>query len=735
MTLTKLGLIASVSSLTLTAGVNVVMAQESEPSAEGLQGHIEEVLVTARKRAETLYEVPVSVTVVSADRINSLGANSLDDLNSITPNVTVAENGAINIRGIQSNVRNVGFEAGISIFIDGVYLGRPALNNQDLLDVDQIEVLRGPQGTLYGKNTTAGAINITTLRPTDQLQMRALAEYGDHGRMRGGVVVAGPIVDGLVGGKLTAYGGESDGYVTNRYNGQKTGNDDYYGFRGELRLTPTAALDIALRADWLNNDGEAARVTSSLTPGSNGIYFGAIGPGTLGPIDIQESVAGNTPTSINEDAVAINEAKGGGVSLSADYQFEGGSTLTSITAYRTQRTFVRGDDDYTTADLIWHTWDDRTDQWTQELRLSSRSGERFRYVIGAYALHQKSTSARPITLGTNFPLNALLGTSTFEFRNDVMVKTTAYSLFANADYDLLDKLTLNVGLRYTDESKKLNFAQLGVPGLYPDLDLADEFADNDLSPTVSLIYRPVANMSFYGTVSRGFKSGGWNPDITSTDQIQFNSESVTNYEIGTHMNLLDGRLALNAAVYHMDYDDLQISQFLSLALGRVIRNAGAVKIDGAEFDLTVRPASWLTLSTGAGYNDAVFTDYDDHAGGVYTGNQVQGSPKWSVFAAGDVRYPLGFGDLIARAEYSYRSRVYFTPNQDADFSTEPEGLVNARVGLSLMDGRMEVLAFGENLTDEVSLRDAFDQGVGVPVFLRAYSEGRRFGVRVTYRYR
>lgn len=695
---------------------------------------VEEIVVTARKHAESLADVPISLTAVSSEQINQLGATSLTNLNTVIPNASIAANGSVVIRGIQSNTRNVGFESGASVFVDGVYLGRPQLNNLDLIDVEQVEVLRGPQGSLYGKNTTAGAINITTLRPTDRLVLRATADYSnDNNRARAGIAASGPVIDGLLGVKVAAFNGHSDGYVTNRFDGQKTGKDDYYGVRGELRLTPSDNWDIALRADWLVDDSLPAQPTSYLLPGSNGLFLGTVAPGQLGLIDVSSGVRDNTPTSINAYTSAKYSHEGGGVSLTIDRAFDNGLDLVSISSYRTQHIDDTADDAFVPFDVVWHRFDDETDHWSQELRLSSDRRSRLRYTVGAYLFGQESTSARPITGGVNYVVNALLGTTTYEFRNDVRLRTSSYAFFANADYDLLDTLTANVGLRYTSEEKRLNFVQRGVPGAFPDLDIVDRFTDSDLSPTVSLIYRPLPDWSFYATLSRGFKSGGWNPDITISEDIGFGQENVTNYEIGAHLRMLGGRLVSDIAFYHQDYKDMQVNQFLGEALGQVTTNAGRSRIDGVEFTATASLARWLALSSGFGYNHAEFSDYHDGMGHDYEGKQIQGSPRWSYFAAADIQQPIAADvDLIARTEFSRRGRIYFTPGNESVFSSPPQNALNARLGVALLQGRLEIVAYGDNLTDEVVVQSAADQSTGVPVRIVAYNEGRVWGVRFRY---
>ena len=683
-------------------------ASASKPRTDSLI----EIIVTARKRVERLQDVPASITAIGEEQIGSLQATSLSDLNVVTPNARVARDGGIVIRGISSNTRNSGFEAGASIFLDGVYLGRPVTNNQDLIDVERVEVLRGPQGTVFGKNTSAGAINITTRRPGEELEAKTEAEFGNFGHVRVGGYASGPLVSGVLAGKLSVFSSHSDGYQVDLFNGQRNGAEGVLGSRGELRWTP-GDWDIALRADAARDTGE--------------------------PVDAEPSQGfalafAPKRDQIDSDHPLEYEQKGGGVSVTAERTLASGQTLTSITAWRTSRRRLLGDDDFTPLDIAWHVFEDKARHWTQELRLSSSANERLSYVAGLYYFGQDLDSYRPVTLGAlNPPFFRGL------FFNLVDVRTSAYAAYANADYHFTPRLTLNAGLRYTYEDKKLDFFQQGI-GPYPNYDLNDAFTDADFSPTLSLSYAVNDDLTTYAKVSRGYKSGGWNPDITTTDQIKFDAETVTNYEIGAKSVLADGRLRVNAAAYYMDYTNLQVNQFLGQFAGFAIRNAGSVPIKGVELEVTAAPLQWLNLSAGFGYNDATYRDYDngrapsDPGFQDFSGNQVPQSSRYSGFLTVDVHRPIGSaGMLVLRAEQSYQSRVFFEDTNDPVFSAGSYGLLNARIGWERADGAVQVYLYGSNLTDERALIGRRPDSLTLGLLLDTYNPPRTYGVRLGYR--
>jgi iron complex outermembrane receptor protein len=680
------------------------LAQDAQSSAVS---SVEEIVVTARRREESLQNVPASIQVVGEQQINALNASSLADLNGAMPSVRVSQDGSLSIRGISSNTRNIGFEAGAAVYVDGVYQGRPAGNDQDLVDIERVEILRGPQGTLYGKNTTAGALSITTISSGETWRGRANLRLGDHNERSFAGYVAGPLTE-TVGVKFAVFRREQDGFQNNVVNGEDYGNADSLGGRAELRFSDVAGWDLSLRGDYVRDD-------------TNGPYPEPV----TGPF-----VVAGTDT-IGEDLHRSNRVEGGGASLTAERDL-GGGVLTSVTAARRLDTELIYDDDYGPLDLVWHHWEDAADQFSQEVRYASGTAGRLDYIVGAYYFDQVLDSFRPFSLFGD-PLG---------FYNRVRVETQAYALFANADVEITGSLTLTTGLRYTVENKDLQFEQQGTPLFgYPDVPLSrDSFEDDDLSPTISLRYQVTPDIMAYMTVSQGFKSGGWNPDLTlqtATDGFQFGPEKNTNYELGLRTQLFDRQLTLNATIFHMDYDDLQVSQFISPTAGFVIRNAASAEIDGVELELLAHPTSWLDITTGAAYNEAKYQTF--LSGKVsppdYNGQTLTNAPKYSAYISGDINFPISSSwNVVLHGDYRYESAVWFTDDRvvlgGLETARDGADMLNARVGLE--SDRIEISLYAQNLTDERTLRSRVADILTQSFVLDTYSAPRQYGVRIGY---
>lgn len=706
---------------TLSVLVAAPQARAQTQEAVSSSAALGDIVVTARKRTESLQDVPASIQVVGEAQIKALNVSSLSDLNGATPNASIAPNGgpnagSITIRGISSNTRNAGFEAGAALYVDGVYQGRPAGNDQDLVDIERVEVLRGPQGTLYGKNTTAGAFNLTTVSPGDSWTGKGFVRFGSRQLAQVAAYAAGPLVPDVLGAKISVYRRVQDGYQKDINTGEEYGNTDAYGVRGQLRFTP-GEWTFDLRGDYFNDEGNSPQQEP------------VSGPAVIPGID---TVASNIKS--------VRTAEGGGASLTAARDV-GIGEISSISAWRTLKTYSVTDDDFYVVAPIFgtvsHRWLDKARQFSQELRLVSNSSGPFSYVLGLYYFNQVVKADRPFDV---FGLTDV-------FFDKVRIDTDSYAAFANADYKITDQLTFTAGLRYTTETKKLDFEQKGfAPTGYPDVPRSfDKFTDSDLSPTASLKYDFSQDINVYVTVSRGFKAGGWNPDITkrtTVEGIYFDAEKVTNYEAGLRTQFLDRKLTVNITGYHMDYGNLQISQFLG-ADGFVITNAGKAVIDGAELEVIALPATWLSLRAGGAYNDAHYTQFNSSPpGGIgggaplvsYAGQQFTNAPKFEAYISGDINAPINDAlDLVLHADYRYQSKVYFddarTVKDGFAYSRDGFGLLNARVGVQT-DSGLEVSFYAQNLTNKRVLVNRASDILTASMVVDTYGAPREFGVRV-----
>lgn len=646
---------------------------------------LEEVVVTARKRVETLQDVPISITTMGEEQLQRLGAVSLKDIRHVVPSMHYQDRGALQteltIRGVGGDARNIGIESGVGMYVDGVYAGRTSSYNIDLADIQQIEVLRGPQGTLFGKNTTGGALNIITEKPSDAFIAKGQASYGNYNALRLKGSLNGALTDSLFG-KVVLASWDRDGYLDNLYDGSELQGEDRKSARLQLRYLATDRLEFNFSADFTHDDQKAI-----LNQLGSDAGFGA-------PFYNRDRFKVNTDqrNSIERDMY--------GLSLTADYAFDSGFQFTSITAFRDTDITVHSDIDQTPVDIFRSgPFTDDGEQLSQEFRLASPGGERIDYVAGLYFYWQDAAASRQI-FASGTPL----------FFTDGPVDTTAYAAFANVNFNLSEAFTLTTGLRFTDEEKEGEYSQYSEvsPAFIKDIpDL--ETSSNEMSWTVSGNYKWSEEVSTYLSASRGFKSGGFNVDPLATpapltaDDITFDPEFVTTYELGFKADLFDNLARVSGAVFYSDYEDRQVSQFETVGgIPTVItRNAGESEIEGAEFEFNFAPSDKWLLYGSVSYLDGKYTSFPGATtgGADYTGNTTEKTPRWSVNLGGEYRHPVAGGELSIAPQYSYAGLTYLQPDNGAFNVEAGYGLVNLRIGYRTLNDRYAVYLWGKNLSD------------------------------------
>ena len=653
---------------------------------------LQEVVVTARKREENVRDVPVSLVTFSASELAARDADDLSSLGNSIPNVvigTTSEDRRQNIvmRGISTDARSIGQETGVAVYLDGVYTGRTETYNQQLSDIDQVEVLRGPQGTIFGKNTTEGAISLTTIKPGDTPTGSAMLNFGNFGLVEGGGFVSGPLKEGLLYGKISLYGATDNGYATNVFNGSRAGDRNDGGGRFQLRTTPNENLDITLSGDF--------------TAHHNHPYRWDVTTGTYGNIP--------GPFTFDEAYPSTERTANGGFALNVEDRLAGGYTLTSITSWRESDWTDHSDETWNGQHLAFSDYTEHSDYASQELRIASPAKARLDYVAGLYYSYQYSTTHTPVSIGDD--LAAIFGVpdglESFDLRSNV--KTDGYAAFANASYHLDSSWTLTAGGRYTWEKKHLDYHQLDPDGLGfvsnigP---LSRDYSQGDFTPTASVVYAVTGHVNVYATFASGYKSGGFNVDTLSTvNRIEFGPEHVNNYELGAKGEFLDGRLQANIDVFHMDYTDLQITQYDPASFSNYIGNAASAKINGLEFDAVGRVTSAWTVSGHVGLLDTKFDKFIDQYGNDLAGERLTFAPKFSGSVATQYSVPVTAGvAAYVNGEFDYRSSMYAQYN-DIKF-TPPDvlgayGLLNGSIGLSFDNAKWKIEVYGRNLTNKL----------------------------------
>lgn len=747
--LTRVGLATS-----MIGVMGAAHAQEANPGA-GAPPTREVVIVTATKRAEDLQDVPISMSAFGAAEIEDTGSQNLQDLASSIPNLVYPSSreggGAdISIRGVfqQAQPLQIGFDNGYGVYLDGVYMGKHFSVNQDLGEIERVEVLRGPQGTLFGKNTIAGALNIVSKRPRNGFEGRVSADYGNYDLKRLRASVNVPIIDDLLAVRVAMAGTKRDGYVRNETLGVDLANIDDVNGRILVGFTPTDSTGVYLSLDHRHSVSRHYEAENA----------------DIGAVNY---TADDVPFTVYRDFIDRNDLKTFGSSLTVEHELDNGFAFTSITGFRDDRINAPRDVDgsdfggYNRVEMVVSQ-----ELFTQELRVASPDYDRFDFVAGLYYFNQANKRNETAeVLATWRP--TIAGFANFIYDVDV----ESYAAFFHSNYRFTDDLTLFGGLRYTDETKELEALQTSNPaailpafGVPPgQAVIPEDIQDSDLSYTAGLRYEFSDDLMVYGSVSTGYKSGAFNVggNITTAilaNELTVDPESVTSYELGAKSVLLNGMVQLNGALFMLNYDDLQVRVFDPTvgAIGsNVLKNAASVESSGFEMELSVWPTDALSLALGVGYVDSTYKSFpgvplqrpagsygDANDGAIdrrtdATGNQVPLAPKWTVNAAIGYDLPLpNDGAWRTRLDYNYRSERF-----GADGSTnDPEdllpaySLLNLRTGYEAPDGRFGVYLWGKNLTDETQLDETrFIQFITGRLQQR-YIEPRTYGITLEYNF-
>jgi len=688
-------------------------------------GGVEEIVVTAQHRAVNVQETPISLTAITGKTLSDSGVRRVEDLANMLPNVYIDDRNLrgqnIAIRGISADLSNPGLDQGVGIFVDGVYLGRATAANMNLFNLERVEVLRGPQGTLYGKNAIAGAINYISRKPTDDAYVDASFGYGNYNAFAGHAMASGPLVEGSVFASIGGAFDQRRGLIRNSLTGRRLDNRNGQNGRAVLTFLPSDTLEITLRGD-ISRDRTRS---GSIQAFDDGVFTGS-------PLDQPDPFT--RVVAQNRDPYAVRDT--GGISGELNWKV-GGGTLTSLTAYRYSDWDNIADNDYTALDILASGIEENQRQFSQELRYASASDGAFDYVLGAYYFHQQLDTDAHSIAGPD------LGVYPYEVQGSIYadVTTDSYAAFAHGTYRFDDKLSLTGGLRFTHEKKTVVHSQLGDPLqllLRTTAPRTISRGESNVSPMVSLNYKPGKDLFLYATFSQGYKSGGFNVfSISPTDDAAYESENVNNYEIGFKSEFLDNKLRLDVAAYYLDYRNLQANQSILINGIPVFQtsNAARARSLGAEISLAARPTRELTVGATYGYIDATYPSYPNatSTGADYSGNRLPRAPRHNASLSLQYERPLTDGlSLFARGEASYRSKVYFTAENL--YSQDPVTLLNARLGLQADGGKWGAYLWVRNLTnrDYVIYKEA---GAIVPgQIIESVAAPRTFGLELRTRF-
>jgi iron complex outermembrane receptor protein len=704
------------------------------------QETLEPVTVTATKRGETLLqETPLSITAFSAAALENAHIEGIRDLGAFTPGLTVGNNASwaqLYIRGVGSNNVFPGSDPSTTVHVDGVYMARPMMVFAEFVDLERVEVLRGPQGTLYGRNSAGGTINLVTRLPADEVRGSLSAEFGDYGRQRFAGSLSGPLVAGRLMAGIAAMTSERDGYVDNIHpaaSPDEVNDEDIEAVRAQLRFRPTEAIDIVLSADYYHSDDHRDVQKAVVTDVAGNLVM-------LPPPFMPAVIADPWTVSMPGDA-SNSDIENQGVAGKVVIDLPGGQKLTSITAYRELDFLGANDSDWT--EIVAMSVDDATErqhQFSQELQLVGSTG-RLDWLFGLYYLTEKDA----LRLNGSLPLIGLMmfGSPALGSSNEVTSETDAWAGFAQGTFAATERLSVTAGLRYSHEEKSIDAMSAllfgGVPlpfGGFTQQGSADWDA---WTPKFGLDYRLSDDSLLYLSVTRGFKSGGFN---FSAQQPAFAPEFLWAYEVGIKSEWADRRLRLNASAFRYDYSDMQVQGFVDVSqtggAPRVeLRNAAEATVQGLELELTAVPVRNFELYAGIAWLDATYDEFMTARSATpnvpldAAGNRLNYSPEWKLNLAARYEFPVGdYGTLALSAGYNWQDEVFFSQFNDPAMSQGSFGLANARVAFTSRDGHWQVAVFGTNLGDEAYYTAGADWSpLGV---IKHINPPRMIGARVGY---
>lgn len=639
------------------------LLQTSLPSyAQNSNTVLPEIVVTAQKREENLSDVPLSLSVIDNERLEATHITRIAELTEIVPNFTMTETGIstqMYVRGIGSG-NNQAFEQSVGQYIDGVYYGRQQLIRAPFFDLERVEVLRGPQGILFGKNSIAGALNLTTARPSDEVELSVKALYEFESNQKEiSAVVSGPLTDNFRA-RLAFRGYQEDGYVFNSFKNADEPQRDEDAVRLTLDWDITENLNALLKVEHnsfsaVGRQIEVVRDDPNLFPAGStpiaGLNFAQILSAFGEP-----TMESNFDFVRQANAPESNDTNVDSVTLNINYDLAG-NTLTLITGFLEYDYHQLCECDYTVSNTLEAVQDEDYEQFSQEIRLTSPSNQPFEWIVGAYFQSNEMNSVEDIiippdslfaTLAATSPdpavqsLVAILGTTARRVNKQT---SDAWAVFAQASFEFADDFEFTIGARYTEEDKDatrrfdaLNTATqeitknpltplvylaafdiyteqavflppaLGGPMPLPGHNLSGSRSESSFTPMANLQWHASDSTMLYASYSTGFKAGGFDARANNPFSFEFENEEATTFELGSKSLLLNGAVELNAAIFLTDYDDLQISQFDG-TLGFNVGNAKKTEVKGLEIDGRWAASDHLTVGYAYAFLDFEFTDF------------------------------------------------------------------------------------------------------------------------------
>ena len=754
-----------------------------------------EIVVTSRRRSEVLQDVPIAITVIGGQAAENAGAFNVNRLKELVPSVQLyasnARNTTLNIRGLGSTfgLTNDGIDPGVGFYVDGVYQARPAATSTDFLDIEQIEILRGPQGTLFGKNTTAGAFNITTAKPTQTPSGKVELSFGNYNFMQAKTSVSGAVGKNLAA-RLSISGTQRDGTIFNTKEERRYSGQNNLGFKGQLYFTPSDKLSILLSGDVsIQHPAGYPLVIAGVTTTERSAYrqYAAI----VSDLGYEQPVAKPSSREINTNTPWKHDQSIGGISVNVDYKI-GNGTLTSTTAWRFWNWDPTNDRDFSELSALTKSQgNSRHDQYSQEVRYAGNIAEKVSGVIGLYALAQNLKGLDQteevgkdqwrFVQTSNSGAQALYSTpgllDGYGITTNSTIKSLSAAVFAQVDWEFLNHLHILPGLRYTYDKKDVDYDRVTYGGLqtadaallalktavYSNQQFSTSVDNNNLSGNITLSFRPTTKLNAYGTFSTAYKPVGVNVGglpTTSTGEADLSlavvkPEYVQHYELGVKTKPVKGAL-VNVSAFTTNIKDYQTNvQSPQLGVNRgYLANAEKVNVKGLEVDGTYQLERFLTLNAAVAYLDGKYvkftnaplpleeTGHTELVNGVATqaafkdasGGRLPGISKWNVSGSAEFSNPGKLSTTVGRyfiaADASYRSEYSSNPTPSRVLNVEGYSLLNARLGFK--SDKFSLFVWARNIADKTYYEQLQAAAGNSGLYAGVLGDTRTYGVTLRY---
>lgn len=697
------GTIATIATTAMTLLAAQAQAQTPTPA-----GGIEDIVVTARRTNEQLQRTPVTITALTTESLRTRQIVDVTALQQTTPGLVVKQNHSgvgLSLRGQVQTSSDSSVDQSVGLYVDGVYVARQMAGRFDMLDIERIEVLHGPQGTLFGRNTTGGAISIITNKPSDLFEGSIVAGIGNFDRREVTGVVNVPVSE-FLSARVAGRHVEHDGFGRNTFLNRDVGNDNYDQLRGSLAFQLGEGTSLLVQGELVDRRSN--------------------GP-TINVVDFIPSLEPELPSGFYEargEVPSVERIKLRSTSATLESELSDAATLRSITAYRQTKFYTLTDFDNTPIQQFDNISESDIRQFSQELQVFGKL-ESLDWIAGVFYFNEHGPE--------NYYTNRIIDYIS-------RIRQKSYAGYGQLTYHLTNALRVTGGLRYTKDQRHLVAGNTLLGGCFMDPAVLNDpsicrssrdLSNNYLSYTASVDYQALPNLFLYARTGMGRKSGGFNK--TGVSLSSFSPEKVTDYEVGFKADLLDRHLRVNGAAYISFYKNMQrpITSDTSGQPTFFTQSVGKARILGGEIEVTAIPVDNLELSGNIGVTQPKYLDFVDATGDRSDEPFTQVS-KFTWTVGGTYKIPASFGIVSLHADYSYQSAKYFFPNPT---TRQPAyGLLNGRIGFDLEGLPVEISVWGRNLTKKRYYTDVMDFRAAVGVSPAFPGEPRTYGMTVGYRF-